>query len=68
MSRADRFYLFITVFLVIAVISGGVMLAIKHNKYQPVEIVLSKTELPEQSGEVYIGGAGVTLTSILKSL
>ena len=57
MSRADRFYLFITVFLVIAVIGGGVMLAMKHNKYQPVEIVLSNIELPEQSMEVYIGGA-----------
>jgi len=57
MSRADRFYLFITVFLVIAVVVGGVMLAVKHSRSQPVEIVLSQTEPPEQSGEVYIGGA-----------
>jgi competence protein ComEA len=56
-SRADRFYLFITVFLVIAVIVGGVMLALKHNESQPVEIVLSQAEHPQQSGEVYIGGA-----------
>jgi len=57
MSRADRLYLFITVFLVIAIIVGGVMLAIKHSRSQPVEIVLSQTTPPEQSGEVYISGA-----------
>jgi competence protein ComEA len=57
MSRADRFYLFITVFLLIAAIAGGVMLAVQHSRSQPVEIVLSQTEPPEQSGELYIGGA-----------
>ena len=57
MSRADRFYLFITVFLVIAAIAGGVMLAVQHSKSQPVEIILSQTEPPELSGELYIGGA-----------
>jgi len=57
MSRADRFYLFATVFLVIAAIAGGVMLAVQHSQNQPVEIVLSQTEPPELSGELYIGGA-----------
>jgi competence protein ComEA len=57
MSRADRFYLFVTVFLAIAAIAGGVMLAVQHSKSQPVEIVLSQTEPPAQSGEIYIGGA-----------
>jgi len=57
MSRADRVYLFVTVFLVIAAIAGGVMLAVQHSRSQPVEIILSQTEPPEQSGEVYIGGA-----------
>ena len=57
MSRADRFYLFMTVFLVIAIIVGGVMLAVKHSKSHPVEIVLSQAKPPEQSGELYIGGA-----------
>jgi competence protein ComEA len=57
MSRADRFYLFITVFLVIAAIAGGVMLAVQHSRSQPVEIVLSQTEPPKLSGELYIGGA-----------
>jgi competence protein ComEA len=57
MSRADRFYLFITVFLLIAAIAGGVMLAVQHSRSQPVEIVLSQTVPPEQSGELYLGGA-----------
>jgi competence protein ComEA len=57
MSRADRFYLFITVFLLVAAIAGGIMLAVQHSRSQPVEIVLSQTEPPELSGEVYISGA-----------
>jgi len=57
MSRADRFYLFVTVFLVVAAIAGGVMLAVQHSRSQPVEIVLSQTEPPELSGDIYIGGA-----------
>jgi competence protein ComEA len=57
MSRADRVYLFITVFLFIAAIAGGVMLMVQHSRNQPVEIVLSQTEPPAQSGELYIGGA-----------
>ena len=55
MSRADRFYIFISVFLVIAVIVGGVML-VKHRS-EPVEIVLSQSTPPQQSGGVYISGA-----------
>ncbi len=57
MSHADRFYLFITVFLVIAVIAGGVTMAVKRSKSQPAEITLSHTAPPEQTGKIYIGGA-----------
>ena len=57
MSHADRLYLFITVFLLVAAIAGGIMLAVQHNRNQPVEIVISQTEPPQQSGELYIGGA-----------
>jgi competence protein ComEA len=57
MSRADRFYLSITILLLIAAIGGGVMLAVQHSRNQPVEIVLSQAEPPELSGELYIGGA-----------
>ena len=57
MSRADRVYLFITVFLVIAAVAGGIMLGLQRRDNQPAEIVLSETEPPEQNGELYIGGA-----------
>jgi len=56
-SHTSRFYLFATIFLAIAAIAGGIMLAVQHSRHQPVEIVLSQTELPAQSGELYIGGA-----------
>jgi len=59
MNQADRFYIFITVFLIIALVSGGVMLLTNHNKIQPIELVLSQGALPQQGGEVYIGGAVV---------
>jgi competence protein ComEA len=57
MSRADRVYLFITVFLLIAAIAGGTMLGLQRSGNQLVEIVLSETEPPQQTGELYIGGA-----------
>ncbi|NWF78064.1 MAG: helix-hairpin-helix domain-containing protein [Chloroflexi bacterium] len=57
MTRADRLYLFVTIFLAIAAIAGGVMLAVQHSRNQPVEIILAQTEPPQLSGEVYIGGA-----------
>ncbi len=57
MSRADRFYLFITILLLFAAIAGGAMLYLRHSRNQPVEILLSQTEQPAQSGELYIGGA-----------
>jgi competence protein ComEA len=57
MNRADRVYLFITVFLFIATIAGGIMLAVQHSRNQPIEIVISQTEPPVQNGDLYIGGA-----------
>jgi len=57
MSRADRVYLFITVFLLIAAIAGGIMLGLQRRVNQPSEIVLSQTEPPQQNGELYISGA-----------
>jgi competence protein ComEA len=57
MSRVDRVYLFITVFLLIAAIAGGITLGLQRRGHQPVEIVLSQAEPPQQNGELYIGGA-----------
>lgn len=57
MGSVDRFFLATTVFLVTAVVVGGVMLAVEHHRSQPAEIVLSQAAPAEQSGEIYIGGA-----------
>ncbi len=57
MNRADRVYLFTTVFLIIAAIAGGIMLGLQRRGNQTVEIVLSQTEPPQQNGELYISGA-----------
>lgn len=57
MSRIDRVYLFITVFLLIAAITGGIMLGLQHRGNRPVEIVLSQTQPPAQNGQLYIDGA-----------
>ena len=57
MNRADRIYLFITVFLLVAAIGGGIMLAVQRGRNQAVEIVISQTEPPVQNGELYVGGA-----------
>jgi competence protein ComEA len=57
MNRVDRVYLFITVFLLIAAIAGGIMLAVQRTRNQAVQIVISQTEPPAQNGELYIGGA-----------
>jgi len=57
MNQADRFYIFITVFLIIALVVGGVVLLTNRYKIQPVGLVLSQGALPKQGGEVYIDGA-----------
>jgi competence protein ComEA len=57
MGRANRVYLFITVFLLIAAVAGGIMLGLQRTRNQPAEIVLSQIEPPELSGKIYISGA-----------
>ena len=57
MGHANRFYLLITIFLLVAAIAGAITLGLQRSRNQPVEIVLSETEPPAQSGDLYIGGA-----------
>ncbi len=57
MSRADRIYLFATVFLAVAAVAGGIMLALEHERNQPVEITLCQGSPPVRSGDVYLDGA-----------
>ena len=57
MSRGERVYLFVAVFLAIAAVVGGISLALEHGSIQPQEIVLRQIEPPVKGGDVYIGGA-----------
>ena len=57
MSRADRFYLFTTILLTLAALIGGVILAVENSRKQPVEIALSESAAPEQTGETFVSGA-----------
>ena len=55
MKQADRYYLMLTIFLVIAAIVGGVFFM--HGTGQAKEITLSQEAAPQAVGEMYIGGA-----------
>ena len=57
MSRGERAYLFVTVFLAIAAVVGGITLTLQRSRIQPLEITLCQTELAVKDGDVYIGGA-----------
>ena len=56
-SQFNKYWLLIIAFLLISLIAGGVVLAVKQSGYKPVEISLSQTAPIQYKGEVYIGGA-----------
>lgn len=56
-SRLDKYWIAIIAFMLVCLISGGIILAIKLNSQRPVELTLSSTELPDYRLEVYIDGA-----------
>ncbi len=53
----DKLWLILILFLVVTVISGGIVLAIKQVQSQPVEIVITPPKIPQYHGQVHIGGA-----------
>lgn len=58
-SHLDKYWLLIIAFLLISLIAGGTMLAIKQSSYKPIEISLSSTIPSQYKGDIYIGGAVV---------
>ena len=58
-SNFSKYWRFIIVFLLLSLICGGIMLAVKQNSHRPVEISLTSTKLPEYQWETYIDGAVV---------
>ena len=56
-SYLNKYWLLIIAFLLVSLISGGILLAFKQSRYKPVEISLSQTAPIQYEGELYIGGS-----------
>ncbi|MEK7353806.1 MAG: ComEA family DNA-binding protein [Chloroflexota bacterium] len=54
-GKLNRLWTLVTIFLVIVIAIGGIVIWSKYSPYQPLEISISPAQ--EQSGEIYIGGA-----------
>ena len=56
-SHLEKYWLIIIAFLLVSLIAGGIVLAVKQNSHKPVEISLSQGAPLQYEGEIYIGGA-----------
>jgi competence protein ComEA len=56
-SHLDKYWLSIIGFLLISLIAGAVILAVRQSGHRPVEISLSQSVTPALTGEVYVDGA-----------
>lgn len=56
-SNLNKYWLFIIAFLLVSLVSGGIVLAVKQSSHKPVEISLSQTAPVQYKGEIYIDGA-----------
>ena len=58
-SYLNKYWLLIIAFLLVSLISGGIVLAVQKSSHNPVEISLSQTAPIQCEGEIYIGGTVV---------
>jgi competence protein ComEA len=56
-SHLEKYWLLIIGFLLVSLIAGGIVLAVKQNSHKPIEISLSQAAPLQYEGEIYIGGA-----------
>jgi competence protein ComEA len=56
-NNLNKYWLFVIAFLLVSLISGGIVLAVKQSSHKPVEISLSQTAPIQCEGEIYISGA-----------
>jgi competence protein ComEA len=56
-SNLNKYWLIIIAFLLVSLISGGILLAVKQSSHKSIEISLSQTAPIQYEGEIYIGGA-----------
>jgi competence protein ComEA len=53
----EKYWLIIVAFLLVSIVTGGIILAIKQNSHRPVEISLSPASPLQYDGDIFIGGA-----------
>lgn len=58
-NHLDKYWLLIITFLMVSLIAGGIVLAVKQSSHKPIEISLSQTAPIQYKGNIYIGGAVV---------
>ncbi len=56
-NHLNKYWLIIIAFLLVGLISGGIVLAVKQSSHKLIEISLSQTAPIQYEGEIYIGGA-----------
>ena len=56
-SNLNKYWLLIIAFLLVSLVSGGIVLAVKQSSHKPVEISLSQTAPVPYKGEICIDGA-----------
>jgi competence protein ComEA len=56
-NRLDKYWLITIAFLLVSLIAGGIILAIKQNSHKPVEICLSQPAPLQYDGDIFIRGA-----------
>jgi len=53
----EKYWLIIVAFLLVSIITGGIILAVKQHSHRPVEIFLSPASPLQYDGDIFIGGA-----------
>jgi competence protein ComEA len=53
----EKYWLIIVAFLLVSILTGGIILAVKQGSHRPVEITLSPASPLQYDGDIYIGGA-----------
>ena len=56
-NHLNKYWLLIVALLLVSLIAGGTMLAVKLNSHKPIEISLYQTAPIQYKNEIYIGGA-----------
>jgi len=55
----ERYWLVIVAFLLVSIVTGGIILAVKQHSHRPVEITLSPVSPLQYDGDIFVGGAVV---------